>query len=142
MANVLKTKESDIDVIDFINQFVEDTQKKADSLKLLELMKEWTGYEPKIWGSSIIGFGNYHYKSERSKQEGDWFYVGFSPRKAAFSLYVLAYNENQESFLKNLGKFKQGKGCIYIKKLSDINVDELKNLVFNTLNYFKTKYIS
>lgn len=142
MANVLKTKESDIDVIDFINQFVEDTRKKADSLKLLELMKEWTGYEPKIWGSSIIGFGNYHYKSERSKQEGDWFYVGFSPRKAAFSLYVLAYNENQESFLKNLGKFKQGKGCIYIKKLSDINVDELKNLVFNTLNYFKTKYIS
>ncbi len=142
MANVLKTKESDIDVVDFINQFVEDTQKKTDSLKLLELMKEWTGYEPKIWGSSIIGFGNYHYKSERSKQEGDWFYVGFSPRKAAFSLYVLAYNENQESFLKNLGKFKQGKGCIYIKKLSDINVDELKNLVFNTLNYFKTKYIS
>lgn len=142
MANVLKTKESNLDVIDFINQFVEDTQKKADSLKLLELMKEWTGYEPKIWGSSIIGFGNYHYKSERSKQEGDWFYVGFSPRKAAFSLYVLAYNENQESFLKNLGKFKQGKGCIYIKKLSDINVDELKNLVLNTLNYFKTKYIS
>ncbi|MGB9702175.1 MAG: DUF1801 domain-containing protein [Candidatus Kapaibacteriota bacterium] len=142
MSNVLKTKVTDNDVIDFINQFVEDTQKKTDSLKLLELMKEWTGYEPKIWGSSIIGFGNYHYKSERSKQEGDWFYVGFSPRKAAFSLYVLAYNEDQELFLKNLGKFKQGKGCIYIKKLSDINVDELKNLVLNTLNYFKTKYIS
>ncbi|MBE0680094.1 MAG: DUF1801 domain-containing protein, partial [Bacteroidales bacterium] len=84
----LKTKQTDADVSDFINSFAETEQKRLDSFELVTLMRKFTGFEPKMWGPSIIGFGSYHYKSERSSQEGDWLLVGFSPRKAAISLYV------------------------------------------------------
>ncbi|HBI01526.1 MAG TPA: DUF1801 domain-containing protein, partial [Flavobacterium sp.] len=84
----LKTKQTQESVTDFINSFADTEQKKQDSFELLKLMEDFTGFEPKMWGGSIIGFGSYHYKSERSTQEGDWFLVGFSPRKAAISLYV------------------------------------------------------
>jgi hypothetical protein len=103
-------------------------------------MQDVTGYEPKMWGGSIIGFGQYHYKSERSRQEGDWPLVGFSPRKAAISLYVYSGCAGQDELLKDLGKFKMGKACIYIKKLSDINQESLKKLIKSTVDFLQTKY--
>jgi hypothetical protein len=103
-------------------------------------MQKFTGYEPKMWGPSIIGFGSYHYKSERSRQEGDWPLVGFSPRKAAISLYVYTGSAQHKHLLKNLGKFKMGKVGIYIKKLSDIDQNELKNLIKESVNFLQSKY--
>jgi hypothetical protein len=97
-------------------------------------MQEFTGCEPKMWGPSIIGFGMYHYKSERSRQEGDWPLVGFSPRKAAISLYVYSGAAGQEDLLSGLGKFKMGKGCIYVKKLADIDQEVLKKLMGGRLS--------
>ena len=136
----LKTKQNNADVMEFINSVTDTEQKRADSLELLKLMKDFTGFNPKMWGASIIGFGSYHYKSERSRQEGDWPLVGFSPRKAAISLYVYTGNPEHEHLLNNLGKFKMGKACIYIKKLSDINQDALKRLIKATIDFLETKY--
>ena len=136
----IKTKATDADVHDFINTFADTEQKKKDSFELLQLMQEFTGYEPKMWGPSIIGFGQYHYQSERSSQKGDWPLVGFSPRKAAISLYVYTGSAGQDDLLKELGKFKMGKACIYVKKLSDINQDVLKKLIKSTIDYLKKKY--
>jgi hypothetical protein len=136
----LKTQKTDADVNDFINSFADTDQKRNDSFKLLELMKDFTGHEPKMWGPSIIGFGSYHYKSERSKQEGDWFLVGFSPRKAAISLYVYSGDPEHDHLLKNLGKFKMGKACIYIKKLDDIDQNELKKIMEATITFLQTKH--
>lgn len=137
----LKTKQTNADVISFINSLADTEQKRKDSFELLKLMQDWTGFEPKMWGDSIIGFGRYHYKSERSKQEGDWFLVGFSPRKAAISLYVFTGLKEHEHFLDGLGKFKMGKACLYVKKLSDINLDVLKNLINETIKFLKKKYV-
>ena len=103
-------------------------------------MQDFTGYEPKMWGPSIIGFGQYHYKSERSSQEGDWPLVGFSPRKSAISLYVYSGCSGQDDLLKELGKFKMGKSCIYVKKLSDINQEPLKKLIRTTMDFLRSKY--
>ena len=138
----LKTKEHDADVKDFINSFADTDQKKKDSFELLKLMEKYAGFPPKMWGASIIGFGKYHYKSDRSKQEGDWPLVGFSPRKAAISLYVYVYNGDigQDEILKNLGKYKMGKGCIYIKKLADINTEVLGQLIKSTVKFMQEKY--
>lgn len=136
----LKTKQTQESVTDFINSFADTEQKKQDSFELLKLMEDFTGFEPKMWGGSIIGFGSYHYKSERSTQEGDWFLVGFSPRKAAISLYVYSGCDEQEHLLKELGKFKMGKACIYVKKLSDINQDVLKKMMKETIDFLQSKY--
>lgn len=136
----LKTKQTNADVVEFINSFADTDKKRQDSYELLKLMQEFTGFEPKMWGASIIGFGSYHYKSERSQQKGDWPLVGFSPRKAAISLYVYTGNPEHEYLLKDLGKFKMGKACIYIKKLSDINQDALKKLITATIEFLETKY--
>jgi len=103
-------------------------------------MSDFTKFEPKMWGASIIGFGSYHYKSERSKQEGDWPLVGFSPRKSAISLYVYSGLPEHEHLLGNLGKFKMGKACIYIKKLADIDQGELKKLISETIKHIQSKY--
>lgn len=137
----LKTKQTAEDVYEFINSFADTIQKKKDSLDLIQLMQDSTGFEPKMWGKSIIGFGSYHYKSERSSQQGDWFLVGFSPRKQAISLYVYADSPEQDEMLNELGKFKMGKACIYINKLSDINLEILKELINTTIEFLKTKYI-
>lgn len=136
----IKTKQTEANVQDFINSFANTEQNRKDSFDLLELMQKSTGYEPKMWGPSIIGFGSYHYKSERSSQEGDWLLVGFSPRKAAISLYVYSGGPEQENLLKELGKFKMGKACIYVKKLADINEDVLKQLMLSTIDILQTKY--
>ena len=136
----LKTKQNDADVYDFIQSFADTEQKKKDSVEILKLMQDFTGYDPKMWGASIIGFGSYHYKSARSRQEGDWPLVGFSPRKAAISLYVYSGCAGQEDLLKDLGKFKMGKGCIYIKKLSDIDQGTLKKLMKSTIDFLQSTH--
>ena len=136
----IKTTVTDANVADFINSFADTDQKRADSFELLKIMQEFTGYEGKMWGPSIIGFGCYHYKSERSRQEGDYPLVGFSPRKAAISLYVYMGTEEDRPFLDDLGKFKMGKACIYVKKLSDINIDALKKLMGATIAFLRQKY--
>lgn len=136
----LKTKQTDQDVNEFINSFADTEQKRKDSFVLLNLMKELTGFEPKMWGPSIIGFGSYHYKSERSSQEGDWPLIGFSPRKAAISLYVYTGAKEHEHLLAGLGKYKMGKACIYVKKLSDIDQDVLKRITKETIKFLRSKY--
>lgn len=136
----LKTKQHEADVTEFINSFADTEQKRKDSFELLKLMTEFTGFEPKMWGPTMIGFGQYHYKSERSSQEGDWPLVGFSPRKAAISLYVYTGAPEHEHLLENLGKYKKGAACIYVKKLSDINQDSLKNLMKATIDFLQKKY--
>lgn len=136
----LKTKEHDANVMDFIDSFTHTEKIKQDSVELLQLMQAVSGYEPKMWGNSIIGFGKYHYKSERSQQQGDWPLIGFSPRKAAISLYVYNGCDEQDELLKKLGKFKMGKACIYVKKLSDINKNVLAELIESTIRFLQNKY--
>ncbi len=136
----LKTKQTNEDVIEFINNFANNEQKRQDSFELLKIMEDFTGYEPKMWGPTMIGFGVYHYKSDRSKQEGDWPLVGFSPRKAAISLYVYSGMPEHEHLLKDLGKYKMGKACIYVNKLSDINIEVLKRIMKETIDFLHDKY--
>lgn len=136
----IKTKQTSADVGEFINLTADAEGKKKDSFELLKIMQAVTGCEPRMWGASIIGFGRYHYKSDRSKQEGDWPLVGFSPRKAAISLYVYSGCTGQDDLLTELGKFKMGKACIYIKKLSDINLETLEKLIKTTVEFLKAKY--
>ncbi len=137
---VLKTKPTSEDVLEFINRFADTEQKRNDSIELLHFMQSLTGFAPKMWGSSIIGFGSYHYKSDRSRQEGDWPMVGFSPRKAAISLYVFTGLPEHEHLLQNFGKFTRGKACLYIKKLSDIHLDALEKLIKETIQFLQLKY--
>lgn len=129
-----KTNETEIPVLDFINSYVDNAQKKVDSLQLIELISKWSGFDPKMWGPTIIGFGSYHYKYA-SGHEGDAPMIGFSPRKAAISLYVFSQTEEQERFLNDFGKFKMGKACIYVKKLSDINIEILEKMCVSTIEY-------
>lgn len=129
-----KTKITKIKVKDFINSFVDNEQKKEDSLKLIELMQKWSGFEPKMWGPTIIGFGSYHYKYE-SGHEGDCLLIGFSPRKKAFSLYVYSFGQNNTELLNKLGKFKMGKACIYFNKLNDLDLETLEILCKSTIEY-------
>lgn len=134
-----KTTETEVNVTDFINSYVDNDLKKADSFKLIELMQSWTGFEPKMWGPTIIGFGSYHYKYA-SGHEGYAPMLGFSPRKAEFSLYVYSPTAENEPLLNGLGKFKMGKACIYVKKLSDINIDVLETICKATIAYLNEHY--
>lgn len=136
----LKTKATDKDVVEFIQEFSDTEKKASDALALLDLMEEFTGWKAKMWGPSMIGLGQYHYKSDRSRQEGDWPILGFSPRKAAISLYVYFGGQDQDALLERLGKFKMGKSCIYVKKLEDINLDVLKELMASTIEKVEEKY--
>lgn len=136
----LKTKENDASVGDFINK-AEDQEKREDAFRLLKIFEETTKEKAKMWGSSIIGFGKYHYKSEKSKQEGDWPLCGFSPRKQAFSIYIMAGFSGYEKLLKNLGKFKKSSGsCLYVNKLDDINIDVLKELIRESYKEMAKRY--
>lgn len=122
-----KTTATESSVIDFINN-VDDATKRNDSFELIKIMQDITGSEATMWGPSIIGFGTYHYKYE-SGREGDAPLVGFSPRKAAISLYLSLSAKSREELLPQLGKYKSEKGCIYIKKLSDTDPEILQKLV-------------
>ena len=135
-----KTMETQNSVIDFINT-VEDPTKRNDSFELVKLMQEQTGYEPKMWGPGIIGFGSYHYKYA-SGHEGDAPLVGFSPRKDAISLYLYPSFEDKEELLLKFGKHKAGKGCIYIKKIADIDVEVLKKMISYSVENLNKLYPS
>jgi hypothetical protein len=134
-----KTTETAVSVYDFIHSYVDNDQKKADSFQLIELMKKWSGFEPKMWGPTIIGFGSYHYKYA-SGHEGDAPLIAFSPRKAEFSLYVFSPTADNKKLLADLGKFRMGKSCIYIKKLSDINISTLQKLCKASIAYLNEHY--
>ena len=136
----LKTQPTQTNVAEFIRTFADSEQKQKDSFELIEIMRKATGCEPQMWGPSMIGFGKYHYKSERSRQEGDWPLVGFSPRKAAISLYVFSGMPEHEYLLEGLGKFKKGAACIYVKKLSDISTPVLKEIMKTTIAFLKERY--
>lgn len=135
----LKTKVTSASVTDFLNT-IEDEQKRADSFALLKIFEEVTGEKPKMWGDAIIGFGQYHYKSERSKQEGDWPLTGFSPRKNALTIYAVSYEEEREKILKHLGKHTSSKGCVYIKKLSDVDENVLRKVIKHCVEVMKKMY--
>lgn len=124
----LKTKPNDASAEDFINS-VDDDVKREDSFKLLEMYKSTTGHAPKMWGTAIIGFDVYHYKSERSSQEGDWPLAAFSPRKQNLTLYIALGSGDYDGLLDRLGKYKTSGGCLYIKRLSDVDLDVLERLI-------------
>jgi Domain of unknown function (DU1801) len=125
---VIKTKETDSSVEDFINS-IKDEDKRKDSLTILKLMQKASKEKPKMWGSSIIGFGNKIYKSPATGREVEWFKIGFSPRKANFSLHLVLDIKKYAAELKKLGKHKTGVGCLYINKLEDINLKVLEKLI-------------
>ena len=124
----IKTKETAESVEDFINT-VPGEQKRKDSFLLLEMMKKASGEKPKMWGSSIIGFGNKRYKSPKTGREVDWLRTGFSPRKANLSLYLTVDLKEHDAALKKLGKHKTGVGCLYINKLEDVDLNVLKGMI-------------
>jgi len=133
----LKTKQTDLDVQAFLNS-LNDDRKKADSFVILELMQKITGEPPKMWGTSIIGFGSYHYKYA-SGRGGDWFVTGFSPRKQNLTLYVMDYIDKHQEILTRLGKHKTGKGCLYINKLEDVNMKVLEELIRQSVKKLSNK---
>jgi hypothetical protein len=124
----IKTKENDSSVGDFINS-VKDEAKRKDSFVLLKLMQKASKEKPKMWGSSMIGFGNKIYKSPATGREVEWFKIGFSPRKANISLHLVLDIKKYAAELKKLGKHKTGVGCLYINKLDDVDVKVLEKLI-------------
>ncbi|WP_342045429.1 DUF1801 domain-containing protein [Bacillus sp. OTU530] len=134
----LKTKETDSSVIEFIEN-IEGLKKRQDAYTLLDIFTETTGYEAKMWGPSIIGFGAYHYKYE-SGHEGDAPLVGFSPRKAKISLYFAPGDTKREEWLKDFGKHTTGKACVYINKVADIDVNILKALIIQSVKFLRETY--
>ena len=129
----IKTKATASSVEDFIAS-VPDEQKRKDSHVLLRLMEKATKQKPKMWGASLIGFGERRYKSPATGREVDWFIIGFSPRKANLSLYLTMNIKGEEETLKKLGKHKTGAGCLYINKLDDVNLEVLKGMIENSVN--------
>ncbi len=123
----LKTKLTDASVEAFLAK-IEDEKKRKDAQAVNALMRKVTGHEPKMWGDSIVGYGSYHYKYA-SGREGDWMLAGFSPRKQALTLYIMSGFEEYDELLAKLGKHTTGKSCLYIKKLEDVNLDVLRELV-------------
>jgi uncharacterized protein DUF1801 len=135
-----KTKPTAQSVKDFLNA-LPDEKKRADCFAIVDLMKEVTGIEPRMWGTSIVGFSSYHYKYE-SGREGDMPITGFSPRKQNLTLYLMGGFDQHEDLLKKLGKHSLGKGCLYIKRLSDIDQSALKKLVQASVKYMQKKETS
>jgi len=131
----LKTKVNDASVEGFLNSVAEE-QKREDSFEILILMKQVTKETPKMWGSSIVGFGSYHYKGA-SGREGDWMLTGFSPRKQNLTLYIMGGFDLHQDLLKKLGKYKTSVGCLYIKKLDDVDREVLKELVAESVRTMK-----
>jgi hypothetical protein len=128
----IKTKPTDSSVTDFINN-IADEQKRKDCFAILQLMQNATKEEPRMWGSSMIGFGNKRYKSPATGREVDWFKIGFSPRKANLSLYLTVNISSHEALLQKLGKYKTGVGCLYINQLQDVDVKVLEQMIQSSL---------
>lgn len=133
-----KTIQTTASMRDFLEK-ISDPVKRKDSYMIAAFMEKQSGFEPKMWGPAIIGFGSYHYKYE-SGREGDAPLIAFSPRSNAISLYLASDSETREQLLQQLGKYKTGKGCLYIKKLEDINTDVLIALIDHSLVHIKNRY--
>ena len=132
----LKTQPNEQSVIDFLNG-VENKKRREDSFKVLALMQEVTGEEPIMWGSSIIGFGCYQYKYA-SGRDGEWFVTGFAPRKQALTLYIMSGFSEYDELLSRLGKHTTGKACLYIKKLEDVDMVVLHELIEKSVEHVST----
>jgi len=131
----LKTRENDGDVLAFLNA-VPDEGKRADALRVMAIMREVTGEEPRLWGDNIVGYGHYHYKYA-SGREGDWFLAGFSPRKANLTLYITSGFEQFEELRARLGKHTIGKSCLYVKRLSDLDEATLRELIGRSVTHMR-----
>ena len=131
----LKTKQTDESVEKFLNR-IPDAERREDCFAIAKLMEEITGYEPRMWGPSIVGFGSYHYKYA-SGREGDWMMTGFSPRKKDLTLYLMMGFEKHQDLMKQLGKHSASKSCLYIKRLSDIHQPTLKKLIKASVKQLK-----
>ena len=134
----LKTKKNDANVNDFL-QAIADKGRREDCLAVFKLMKQAAKQEPKMWGTVIVGFGTYHYKSSKSGREGDWFIAGFSPKKQNLTLYIMPGIGNYKDILKRLGKHKVSGSCLHINKLADIDSKVLKELIIAAFSYMKSK---
>lgn len=134
----LKTTQNDNNVQAFL-EGVAHEKRREDSLVVLDMMKNITDQEPKMWGSSIVGFDHYHYKYD-SGREGDFFKVGFSPRKQSLTIYVMPGFTRYEELMEQLGKYKTGKSCLYINKLEDVDLDVLRQLIKESYEYMTEKY--
>jgi len=137
IMSTAKTKPTNVKVKDFLNA-VEHPQRKEDGFELLRIMKEITKEKPTMWGSSIIGFGSYHYKYE-SGREGDWPLTGFSPRKANLTVYIMPGFDEYDNLLEKLGKFKTGKSCLYINKLADVDISVLKEMIAKSVETMRER---
>lgn len=135
----LKTKKNNASVTAFLES-VTPEEKREDCQQLLKIFEQVTKEKPAMWGSSIIGFGSYHYKSERSKQEGDWPLTGFSPRKQNITIYIMPGFSNHQKLLQKIGRHKTSVSCLYIKRLTDIDIEILKELIAESVKYMKAKY--
>lgn len=134
----LKTKPTHESVEAFL-QGISAPQRRQECLRLVELMKHATGSEPRMWGAGMVGFGQYHYRYE-SGREGDWFVTGFSPRKSALTLYIMAGFDRYDGIMERLGKYKTGKSCLYIKRLEDIDLDVLRELIDESVQHIRRTY--
>lgn len=133
-----KTRATIASVTEFINS-IEDRQKRADARKVAAMMRRVTGKRAKMWGSSIVGYGTYHYKYE-SGREGDCMITGFSPRRQALTVYILAGFRRFDTLMGKLGKYKTGKSCLYIKRLSDVDEKVLEKLIDRSVKYMRKNY--
>jgi hypothetical protein len=134
----LKTKKRTASVEKFLGA-VKDAQTRADCQALVKLMRKATGAAPKMWGPSIVGFGDYRYKYA-SGREGDWFLTGFSPRKGQLSLYILSGFRRSPERMKKLGRYKTGVSCLYVKRLADVDAKVLNELIIESVRYLKKTY--
>jgi hypothetical protein len=134
----LKTRENNASVKQYIDGQV-DENRRQDCLTVKKMMQEITGKRARMWGESIVGFGRYHYKYA-SGREGDYLVTGFSPRKQNFTIYIMPGYTNYQHLLKNIGKYKKGKSCLYVKSLDDIDLDILKQLISASVDEMKSLY--
>ncbi|MEM7216290.1 MAG: DUF1801 domain-containing protein [Pseudomonadota bacterium] len=134
----MKTRQNDADALDFIRS-VEHERRREDGFALLEFFNRVTGWKPKMWGDSIIGYGRYEYKYQ-SGREGEYFITGFSPRKTAISIYIMPGYRDMTEKLSRLGKHKSGKSCLYINRITDIDQQVLEEIVMDGMDYMKKNY--
>ncbi len=134
----LKTQQTDADVSSFLAT-IDHEERREDCLVVAKMMERITGLPPKMWGASIIGFGSYHYKY-KSGREGEWFLTGLSPRKQALTLYIMPGFKESQSLLSKLGQYKTGKSCLYIKRLSDVDLGVLEELITASVAFMREKY--
>ncbi|WP_146548902.1 DUF1801 domain-containing protein [Rummeliibacillus suwonensis] len=134
-----KTKETDHDVMELLDQ-IENPRKREDSFHMLAIFQEVTQLQPKIWGKDIIGFGSYHYRYD-SGREGTAPLTGFAARKTKFSLYLSMKEHKKSAFLEKLGKYKAGKGCVYVNKLADIDIEVLKQMIQESMEFSKKQHV-